>query len=367
MSTPFEIHYDPKFVDIFGKTIGMIRKVIMSETAQPFILSGPSTLGWDMLSNVIESNDQVLVLNYGYSSSQISECLELYGARVTQICPQIGLHPSQEAIEQAVTNTRYKLIAITHVETSTGVLSDIKTIAEIVKSISPETLVVVDAICSINSEEICFDLWDLDIIITGSQKFIGVRAGLSIVIVSQKAISMSQNRKMPIASYHANWNKWLPVMQSYETGQLSCFTTSSLELIYALHTTMTKMLGEPFNARFDEQRQVVSDFRRTVRNWGLQLVPRNEAWAANEYTSIWLPKGLDIVKLVESIAKKGVQINVGSFKSSAPYFRFSHMRISVTDNERQHIMKAAENALFCSLNEMGYKFIDHCAASVSRL
>lgn len=56
-------------------------------------------------------------LTFTYPHEHINS-LELYGARVTQICPQIGLHPSQEAIEQAVINTRYKLIAITHVETS---------------------------------------------------------------------------------------------------------------------------------------------------------------------------------------------------------------------------------------------------------
>lgn len=73
MSDPSTMHHDPEFTNIFGETIRMTRKIIMSETAQPFILSGSASLGWDMLSNIIERNDQVLVLNYGYSSSQISE------------------------------------------------------------------------------------------------------------------------------------------------------------------------------------------------------------------------------------------------------------------------------------------------------
>lgn len=46
-------------------------------------------------------------------------------------------------------------------------------------------------------------------VITVSQA-LGIPAGLSIVIASQKAIRVSQNRRTPIASYYANWNKWLP-------------------------------------------------------------------------------------------------------------------------------------------------------------
>lgn len=89
-------------------------------------------------------------------------------------------------------------------------LSDIKAVTETVKSISPNTLIVVDGVCSVGSEEIRFDDWNLDVVITGSQKGLGVPPGLSIVIASQKALQVVQNRKTPIISYYSNWNKWLP-------------------------------------------------------------------------------------------------------------------------------------------------------------
>lgn len=89
-------------------------------------------------------------------------------------------------------------------------MSDIKAVAQTVKSISPDTLVVVDGVCSVGSEEIRFDEWNLDIVITGSQKGLGVPPGLSIVIASQKALQVAQNRATPVPSYYSNWNKWLP-------------------------------------------------------------------------------------------------------------------------------------------------------------
>lgn len=110
-------------------------------------------------------------------------------------------------------------------------------------------------------------------------------------------------------------------MQAYEHSQSSYFLPPSLQIVYDLHSSMTAILDEPFDTRFNRQRQVASDFRQAIKNWGLQLVPRDEACTANGYTSIWLPSGLDIVKLVEGIARKGAQVNIGSLKSSNPYFR----------------------------------------------
>lgn len=73
MIVPATAHNNPEFIGIFGETIGMVRKLLMSKTAQPFIVSGSSTLGWDMVCNLVEENDQVLVLSHGFFGSQISE------------------------------------------------------------------------------------------------------------------------------------------------------------------------------------------------------------------------------------------------------------------------------------------------------
>ncbi|KAI8075598.1 pyridoxal phosphate-dependent transferase [Thamnidium elegans] len=355
MSTPATSHVDPNFVPVFGETIEMVRKVVQSTTAQPFIVSGSGTLGWDMMVNLIEQGDQVLCLNTGYFGSHFAECLEVYGAKVTQLGAEVGSCPSQEAIREAVSKTHYKFVTVTHVDTSTGVLSDIKAVTETVKSISPNTLIVVDGVCSVGSEEIRFDDWNLDVVITGSQKGLGVPPGLSIVIVSQNALQVVQNRKTPVISYYSNWNKWLPIMQAYESRKPSYFATPAVQLIYALHTSLTKVLSQPLEARFQKHYQVASHFRKTVKDWGLVQVAQSEACSANGMTAIWLPEGVQVAQLVGSLASKGVQIAGGILKDRATqYFRIGHMGISVMEDERQHIKKV-ELALSKSLNELGYK------------
>lgn len=50
--------------------------------------------------------------------------------------------------------------------------------------------VVVDAVCSVASEEIQMDAWGIDAVLTASQKGLGTPPGLSIVVISQKALKV---------------------------------------------------------------------------------------------------------------------------------------------------------------------------------
>ena len=101
-----------------------------------------------------------------------------------------------DEIEQALQKQKYAVLTFTHVDTSTGVLSDAEAIGKLVKRVSPETLVVLDGVCSVASEEIRFDDWSIDVVIGASQKGLSTPPGLSITCVSKKALTVLDNRKV---------------------------------------------------------------------------------------------------------------------------------------------------------------------------
>ncbi|KAI9025039.1 pyridoxal phosphate-dependent transferase [Phycomyces nitens] len=353
MSTPATSHVDPLFVPIFGESIEMIREVVVSKVAQPLILSGSGTLGWDQMVNVIEQGDEVLVLNTGYFGENFADCLETYGAKITQLRAPVGDRPSVEEVKAAVSAKKYKMVTITQVDTSTGVLSDIKTLSLAIKALSPETLVVIDAVCAVGSEEIQFDAWKLDVLITGSQKGLGVPPGLSIVVLSEQAINVYKNRKSPVAAYYSNWKKWLPIMQAYEARKPAYFATPAVQLIYALHTSLKQITSQPIEKRWAKHQEVAAKFRKAVKDLGLKQVAVSDDAAANGMTAVWLPEGLVAGQLVGSLAGKGVQIAGGILGELSPkYFRVGHMGISVM--ERNHIDKVIK-AMTESFAELGYK------------
>lgn len=117
-----------------------------------------------------------------------------------------------------MTSKKYKVLTFTHVDTSTGVLSDAKGLGELVKRVSPETILVLDGVCSVASEEIRMEEWGIDVVLTASQKGLGCPPGLMLLAASKKAIEAFENRTVPPGSYYGSWAKWLPVMKAYESG-----------------------------------------------------------------------------------------------------------------------------------------------------
>jgi alanine-glyoxylate transaminase/serine-glyoxylate transaminase/serine-pyruvate transaminase len=196
----------------------MLRKLFQTTDplSQPFVVSGSGTLGWDLVAaNLTEPGDDVLVLHTGYFADSFADCFETYGVTATQLKAPIGSRPQLPEIEKALKEKKYKALTVTHVDTSTGVLSDLKSLSELVHRVSPETLVIVDGVCSVGSEDIQFDEWKLDAVITASQKAIGCPAGLSISMYSGRAIKTFQNRKTPPGSYFGSFKNWLPSKQNH--------------------------------------------------------------------------------------------------------------------------------------------------------
>ncbi|KAL4877173.1 pyridoxal phosphate-dependent transferase [Aspergillus karnatakaensis] len=344
MSHYAESHVAPGFVKTFGETLTMVRKLFQSTNpaAQPLVVSGSGTLGWDFVaSNLLEKGEDALVLHTGYFANSFASALATYGANATQLKAPIGDRPSFEEIEQALKEKKYKAITITHVDTSTGVLSDIKKVTEVVRRVSPETLVIVDGVCSVGCEEIAFDEWDIDVVLTASQKAIGCPPGLAILIFSPRAIETFKARKSPPSSYYASLANWVPIMQNYENFKPSYFATPSTQLIHALHTTLTQITARPISERFAAHRQASDRVKAAVAELGLTQLAAKPENQAHAMTAIWLPDGLAPPDVLPGLLKRDVIFAAGLHKEVATkYIRFGHMGVSITDPARGDVDKA---------------------------
>ncbi|KAI1135251.1 alanine--glyoxylate aminotransferase [Hypoxylon sp. FL0543] len=358
MSHYSESHVGPGFVATFGEALSMLRKLFQttSPSSQPFVISGSGTLGWDLVAaNLVEPGEDVLVLSTGYFSDGFADCLRVYGANVDLLKAPVGSRPQLPEIEKALKSKKYKAVTVTHVDTSTGVLSELQKLSETVQSVSPDTLLIVDGVCSVASEEIDFDAWKLDGVITASQKAIGCPAGLSISMFSGRAMDAFKARKTPPASYFASMKNWTPIMQNYEAKKPSYFATPSPQLIHALHTALTQILTKPLSERFARHREVSDKIKNAVAELGLKQVAANPDDQAHGMTAIYLPDTVKATDLLPKLAKSGVIFAGGIHKEiAAKYVRFGHMGVSVTDPRRNDIDKAIA-ALKSGLADCGYQ------------
>ncbi|EGN92187.1 hypothetical protein SERLA73DRAFT_147539 [Serpula lacrymans var. lacrymans S7.3] len=340
---PLVSHMSLDFAAVFGDCIRMTRDVLYTKSAQPFLISGSGTLGWDQVSaNLVEPGENVLVLHSGYFADSFADCLETYGAKVDQVKADLGSVVSPAEVERALKSKKYKVLTVTHVDTSTGVLSDIKAVAEVVRKVSPETLIVVDAVCSVASEEIRFDDWGIDVVLTASQKGLGAPPGLSIVVASERAMKVYETRKTRITSYYGSWKKWLPIMKAYEAGTAGYFATPPVNLIYAFHASLSQITkgSVTLEERFKLQKDASSRLKKAAEAMGFKGLPLSTEVAANGMTALYFPDGLEASDVVPRLLKKDIVVAGGLHAAvKTKYFRIGHMGVSAIDAQRGDIDK----------------------------
>jgi alanine-glyoxylate transaminase/serine-glyoxylate transaminase/serine-pyruvate transaminase len=351
-------HVAPNFMEVFGQALERLREVFLAPNAQPFVVAGSGTLAMDMVAaNLIEPGDAALVVNIGVFGDRFGEILERYGAEVTHVrAPVIGDVPPLEEVESALkepstsSGQGYKLMTITHVDTSTGVVADVEALTALGREHG--ALVVVDGVCSVAGEELRQEAWGVDIALTASQKAIGVPPGLALVVLGLRALEAFRARKSPVVNYYVDWTKWLPIMQAYEAREPSYFGTPPVNLIWALDVSLGQILEEGMDARFERHRRVSRAIKAGVTALGMSQVPVRADRAATTLTAPYFPDGVDR-SVLGHIKAAGVILAGGLHPEiKARYFRIGHMGV-VNESD----VRATLGAIEKGLTKAGYAFV----------
>jgi alanine-glyoxylate transaminase/serine-glyoxylate transaminase/serine-pyruvate transaminase len=344
MGAPTTSHVAPTFIESFGRSLEMMREVWMAPTGQPFIIAGTGTLAMDIAgANLTEPGDRVLVISTGYFGERYAELLKRYGAVVTVLKAETGGVVSPETIENELKKNRYKLLIFTHVDTSTAVLVDPKPIGELGQKY--DVLTILDGVCSVAGERIMQEEWGIDIVLTASQKAVGVPPGLALLVASQKAMKKWHERKVPVANYYADWTNWLPIMEAYEQRRPSYFGTPAVNLVAALEVSLGIILKEGMEKRFLRHESTGRAFRAAMRAMDLGMVPLEEKNAANTLTAPRYPEGIDPALFLKTMATTDVIVAGGLLPDIRnKYFRVGHMG-QVNSNDLVSTVCAIESSL----------------------
>lgn len=324
------------FVEVFQSALKSLRTLFFNtdKDSQPFIINGSGTLGWDIsAANFLEAGDDVLLLNTGFFSSSWAKALQAYGINVTELKAEIGDRVPISEVEKALgQGKKFKAVTVTHVDTSTGVAEDVKSLAETVRKLSPESFVFVDGVCAIGSEPLRFDEWDLDYVMTASQKAIGVPCGLHISICSKRALAALQSRKTPVPGCFHNLANWLPIMRNYEEGKPSYFATPSSQLVWALKTSLDRIASSPAEVekRWADHARVSDKVKDALQQLNISTVAKSREVSAHGLTAAYLPEGWKLTDLTGPLLEEGLTITGGILQPIAPrYFRIGHMNASI--------------------------------------
>lgn len=182
-----------EFSEIIMENEVLIKKFAKSDNdARVVFITGSGTASMEAaVVNCFNERDKVLIINGGSFGERFVELCQIYGIPFDQIKLQFGKALKKDQLFE-YSNKGYTGLLINAHETSTGVHYDLEMVSEFCRQNG--IFLVVDAISSFLADEFDMKKLNVDVMITGSQKALACPPGISIIILSSKAIKRVKSR-----------------------------------------------------------------------------------------------------------------------------------------------------------------------------
>ncbi len=309
---------DVNFVNDFNYCLRELKGIVKSDS-EVFVISGSGTLAMEMsLANVLKKGDNLLVVSHGYFGDRFIDIAKNKGINVDVLSAEWGKSVPIDLIRETLKKKAYNAITVTHVDTSTGVKADIKSIGEMLREF-PEIIYIVDGVCATAGEEEYMNDMNIDILFTASQKAFGVAPGLLILWANEKAMK-ARERLGAISEYFVDFNNWLPIM--HEPSKY--FATPSVNLIWALKESIRLINEEGIENRIYRHELFGKAYQKSLEELGFKILA-DERYRANTLSNVLYPDGIEDELFRNTLAIEGVQVAAGLGAFKGKMFRIGHM------------------------------------------
>jgi len=284
-------HLDPLFVAMMDELKSLIQYAFQTKNEMTMAVSAPGSAGMETcFVNLVEPGEKVIVCRNGVFGERMRQNVERVGAIAVLVDNEWGTPVDPVAVEAALkANPDAKFLAFVHAETSTGALSDAKTLCALAKQYG--CLSIVDAVTSLGGVELRVDEWGIDAIYSGSQKCLSCVPGLSPVSFSPAAVEKLKNRKTPVQSWFLDQS----LVMAYWTsagGKRSYHHTAPVNALYALHESLRLLAAEGLENAWKRHQDMHLVLRAGLEKLGLKFVV-TEASRLPQLNAIYIPEGVD--------------------------------------------------------------------------
>jgi aspartate aminotransferase-like enzyme len=240
------------------------------------------------------------------------------------------------ALENALAEGPVDAVTVVHNETSTGVMSPIKEIAAVVKAISPDTLVLVDAVSSFAGTEIPVDDWGIDLCLTSSQKAMALPPGLAFCAANDRVLVRAE------AVTGRGWYfDFLNLEKALKKNTTP--STPAISLMRALSVQLDHIFAEGLSARYARHEQLAALARLWAVEHGFELAAE-AGYRSPTVTNVANNLGVDIGALNRHLAARDMEISDGYGVYKGKAFRLAHMG-EVTEADMQSLFAAMDEFL----------------------
>ena len=248
MTAPMIGHRVAEMEQLIGRIQPGLKYVFQSE--RPVYISASSATG--LMEGAVRNGARrkVLALVNGAFSERFYKITVATGLKADPLEVEWGEPHTPEMVEGALRRGIYDAVTVVHSETSTGALNPIREIAQVVRD-AGDVVLLVDSVSGMAGTPVYTDDWQLDFVLTGSQKCFALPPGLAFG-VAQRSVLDRASRKMDRGIYF-DFHEFERNIQKNQTPN-----TPAVSLMYALAEQLDAMRAETNEGRWDRH-QAMAD------------------------------------------------------------------------------------------------------------
>ncbi len=290
MGRPTIGHLDPVFVEMMDEMKDLLRYAFQSDYALTMPVSAPGSAGMETcFVNLVEAGDKVVVCQNGVFGGRMKENVERIGATAVMVEDEWGSAVDANKVEDALkAHPDASVVAFVHAETSTGAISDAKSLAELAHR--HDCLVIADTVTSLAGSPLKVSEWGLDAVYSGTQKCLSCTPGLSPVTFSERAVAAVKQRKTRVQSWFMDLNLVLGYWGG--GGKRTYHHTAPVNALYGLHEALVILREEGIEQAWQRHRANHLALRAGVEAMGLHFVV-DEASRLPQLNAVAIPDGVD--------------------------------------------------------------------------
>ena len=288
--------------------------------------------------NTLSKGDKVICGENGKFGERWVKVAKAFGLQVIKIDAEWGTPLNPDNFKKILEDDKHKeikAVILTHSETSTGVINDLKTISSHIRE-HKKALSIVDCVTSIGACNVPVDEWELDIVASGSQKGYMIPPGLSFISMSDKAWQAAEKSNLP--KFYLN-------LQSYRKSLLNNSNpyTPAVNLFFALDESLKMMREEGLEKIFARHNRHKLAISSAAKSLNLKLFA-DEGYLSPSVTAIETEQ-IDAEKFRKTIKDKfDILLAGGQDHLKGKIFRVGHLGY-VNDRDIISVVAAIGNTL----------------------
>lgn len=344
MTQPMINHRGPHFKKIFTETTTTLKE-LLNCSGDVYLLPSSGTGSMELaVENFTSRGDKVLVVDTGFFGERFYRMNVAHSRNAIRLKIPWGRAVYPEEVAEALkSNPDVKAIFLTHNETSSTIINNVKEITSKIREIS-DAFIIVDAVSSIGIAKIDMDNWNIDVVTGASQKGLMSPPGIGIVAVNNRGIKYTMQKESDAFYFNVK-----DLKKNADLGQP--FTTFPVSILFGLSEALKMLREEGFENAYKRYITYKELVRASLRELGLKFIA-NDTDASPCVTGIYTPEGVaadDIVKTMRERYNVEIASIQGQLKGKA--FRIGHMGF-INSNDLLVTIAALE----CTLKDLGFEF-----------